>query len=95
MDSVLFTEAKAFEFFFEDFNGKNKAPRWFALNVLTHLNSILFKPGDMIIPYRSQVTDLILVTSGQCSLYGFFPHKENTVKVNVVDLPEQSWYGDF
>ena len=42
------SQKKTFEFFFEDFGGKNKASDAFMIQILTHLDSSLYIPGKII-----------------------------------------------
>ena len=88
---------KTFEFFFEDFRGKNKAPWSFMVGVLTNLDCAMYKPGDVIIPVRKKVEELIIIEQGYCKLYAFSPSRDKTheEKQLVVRLPSKSWYGEF
>ena len=64
-------------------------------SVLTNLDSFMYEPGAVIVEENSKVTDLVVAASGKLNLYGFYTHRKNELKVLIVHLPEQSWYGDF
>lgn len=45
---------------------------------------------------NEKVSDLVLIATGCCNLYGMYDVDEETVeKILIVTLPKQSWYGDF
>ena len=69
--SVLTEPWNAFSFFFEDFQERNGAPEAFMVKVLTQLVSVLYKPGEIIIPHLKKVDELIVIMKGSCNLYGF------------------------
>ena len=77
MKAVLGNYLKTFEFFFEDFRGKNKAPMSFMVGVLTNLDCAMYKPGDVIIPVRKKVEELIIIEQGYCKLFAFIPSRDN------------------
>ena len=62
---------KTFEFFFYDFSSSEKAPDAFATAVLTSLKSSLYRPNEIIIPYKQRVDELVIIDRGYCNLYGF------------------------
>ena len=41
------------------------------IDVLTQLETQLYRKGDVIIDRMDQVTDMILISQGTCNLYGF------------------------
>ena len=47
--SVLYRELQTFEFFFEDFSGKNRASTAFMVAIMQNLDSALYKQGEVII----------------------------------------------
>ena len=50
----------------------------------------------MILQRNEKVEALMLIQSGTCDLNGFIETKAgNTLKTQIVRLPESSWYGDF
>ncbi len=70
--AVLYKQFKSWEFFFEDFNGKTKAPEAFMIDVVTRLSSQMHDPGATIVPRGQTMNDLHLVAQGNCELYGYF-----------------------
>ena len=64
-----------FDFFFQDFAGKNKAPESFIVDVLTHLDSRLYTQGEVIFAENAKVDDLVVVASGKLNLFGFYEHR--------------------
>ena len=43
-----------------------------------------------------QSSDLLLISQGKATIYGFYEDTEgNVVKATLLHLPEKSWYGDF
>ena len=65
------------------------------VNVLTHLDSELYKPGEIIVPFDGKIEEMIVVASGNLNLYGLYDHRGETHKMLIAHLPYQSWYGDF
>ena len=64
--------------------------------MLTNLESHLYSPGQVILQRNEKVEALMLIQSGTCDLNGFIETKAgNTLKTQIVRLPESSWYGDF
>ena len=73
----------------KDRNGKSSAPDSFVRAVLTQLVSVIYKPGETIIPARSPVRDLVFIVRGTCKLYGFYHKKgdkKELIKLTVVRL---------
>ena len=66
-------ERETFAYFFEDFIGKRKSPAMFIYNVLTHLKSTIYSPGDVILKFGEKPRSLAVISSGKCNLY-----KQNT-----------------
>ena len=52
---------KTFKYFFEDFRSRNKASMSFVVGVLTNLDCAMYKTGDVIIPAKKPVDDLIII----------------------------------
>ena len=50
VESVLYHEKNILEYFFEDKNGKNRANKGFIIAIVTQLVSVLYEPGEIIIP---------------------------------------------
>ena len=92
---VLGKQMSTFEFFFQDFAGKDKAPESFMISVLTNLDSRLFDKGSVLIEENGKVEDLIVAGEGKLKLYGFYDHRGERHKMHIVNLPVCSWYGDF
>ena len=94
---VLKFYMKTFEYFFEDFRSKNKAPLTFMVGVLTKLDCQLYDPGEVILEAKKPIEELIMVHQGYCNLYGFQPSKDGGTleKHLIVRLPRRSWYGEF
>ena len=65
------------------------------VSVLTHLDSHLYATGTVLIAERQKVEDLIVVASGKLNLFGFYDHRGEHKKMQIVKLPTCSWYGDF
>ena len=84
-----------FEFFFQDFVGKNKAPEAFMMNVVANLDSRLFETGHVLIEENEKVKDLIVVGEGKLKLFGFYEERDERTKMLIVKLPECSWFGDY
>lgn len=61
MKVVLGNYLKTFEFFFEDFRSRNKASMSFMVGVLTNLDCAMYKPGDVIIPTKKPVEELVII----------------------------------
>ena len=89
---------KTFEYFFEDFRTKNKAPMTFIVRALTNLDQELYDPGEVILAANKPIEDLIIIHTGHCNLYGFQPSEEKGMpddKHLIVRLQKRSWYGEF
>ena len=86
-----------FKFFFEDVIGKYKTTDEVMYAILTNLDSALYQPGEAIIKHMAKVDELILIQQGHCHLYGYSKDKSSGMeqKVNFINLPRYSWYGDF
>ena len=65
------------------------------VDVLTHLDSALYKTGHVVVERDHLVEDMIIVASGKLRLYGFYEHRDIEQKMLIVRLPTQSWFGDF
>ena len=76
------------------------APEGFMIKILTQLDALLYKPGDVIIRNNDEVDELVVIGKGSCDLFGYYKVKdafneENDKKVLISRLPRQSWFGDF
>ena len=95
VNCALIRQKTTFEFFFEDFGGKNKASDAFMIQILTHLDSSLYSPGKIICDENQYVDQLVVVGQGKLNMYGYYEHRGERKKMMILHLPEQSWYGDF
>ena len=66
------------------------------MTVLSNLRSTLYSPGSVIIPFFTDVNEMVIISEGKCNLFGLFSQSEEEQrKVKLVSLPEGSWFGDF
>ena len=63
--------------------------------VLTSLDSRLFETGHVLIEENEKVKDLIIAAEGKLKLYGFYDHRDERIKMHIVNLPVRSWFGDY
>ena len=96
MRVVLHQQFLLWQYFFEDFNGKMKAPDAFMIAVVTKLKSHIHDSGMMIFDRGQEVKELHLIAQGNCELYGYYTDSAGVeYRTLIVNLPTCSWYGDF
>ena len=69
--AVLYHERKKFQYFFASGLSSIAAPVKFTNQVLSQLQTQLFRKGEIILERDKAVNDLVLISEGECSLYGF------------------------
>lgn len=71
-------------------------PECFQAELLQQLETQLYLKGEVIQAHDDiEFHDLILVSQGYCSVYGFTKILGETTKLKVVELGKHSWFGDI
>ena len=98
VNEVLQKQLNSFHYFIEDFEGRNCAPTSFIVELVTKLDSQMYRHGETVVQKGQCMNDLILIRKGECNLFGYVDSVEERglqTKVLIVKLPRNSWYGDF